>query len=166
MLTQIILHILAFLGIGAGFIVAQQSWDELKDGTKYFTIIKGIILLCLIIVTGLTQTINITLILLFALGIILGVLIKQTYLFLGIISITSILSTSPLLPLSLIFLYGIPEGTLWYYHHKQEKLKKITLISLALFFASLIILFFPSASIISGIALGALSTKIYDPNTN
>lgn len=160
MLDSVIIHILSFLGLAAGFIVAHNSWDELRLGDKYFRITKIIILLLIMGILALSLKFNFITIILFALGIFIGWIFRRTYLYLGIASVVSILVGNPLPIVALIFLYGLPEGSLLYYHTKEEHLKKETLINLGLFILPLALLFFPQHIVINSFIIGALLPQL------
>ena len=108
--------IIALFGILVGFILKRIANEEIKFGkfgSRYFIWMKRIILL-LIIIIALYFTENITLVIVTAvLGFILSIFVNE-YLFLGTALLLGFLTGKEILILlaSLIFLYGLPYGSM------------------------------------------------------
>ncbi len=160
MLSALAIHVLSFLGIIAGFIVAHYSYDELKDGSQYFRVLRNIFIILIILALTLTIKFQYYHILLFIAGILFGYFFRFTSLYLGLAGVIGILSGNLALIPSLIFLYGLPEGTLQYYHHKSETLKRHTLFKLLLFVLPLVLLAAPNLTVLASFAMGALIMQL------
>ena len=116
------IYLIAFAGQFIGYLIAKSAKEEIKPGKLYFNLLKNILLL-IIISFSIYYQFNI-LYLIF--GLILGLIIKKEYFYFGLISNSLLFS-------SLIFIYGLPYGTL-------NKIKSL-LYNFLFFFVALIITF-------------------------
>ena len=103
-----VFYIISLLGQYIGYILASKTKEELKQGKKYFKL-TCLILLLLIGVYSLTVSFNVILL---VIGLILGFLIRKEYLYFGLISNNVFIA-------SLIFIFGLPYGTLKYKNLNQ-----------------------------------------------
>ncbi len=120
----------AFLGCLIGYLIARFSKEELKKGEIYFKILELVVLLSLVVVF-LFNSFNL-LFLIF--GLVIGVVLRYEYFYfgLGLVPVADFLSSA------LVFVYGLPHGSLAFYHKKKKHL----FFSLILFLAGLLSYFF------------------------
>lgn len=136
MINKLIIAIIAFLGLLAGQFLAKIAKEEVKPGLKYFKQLKRLILLALtfaLLYPNIDQYAS--WIFPFIIGFILSFFLKKRYLILGF-SLVLASTISPqffLLVAILIFLYGLPYGTL----------NKNLLENFIIFAVPFILLFFP-----------------------
>src|SRR3989344_9458494 len=104
-----VFYIISLLGQYIGYILASKTKEELKEGEKYFKLTCSILSLIMGIYS-LTVSFNIILLII---GLILGFLISKEYLYFGLISNNVFIA-------SLIFIFGLPYGTL-----KYKKIKEL-----------------------------------------
>lgn len=113
---------LSFLGLIIGKIISNYTKDELKQGERYFILLSKAIILILILF-------EISLIydhyyfILF--GFILGYFFKREYFYLGLSLIASIKANIQFIVSTLIFLFGLPLGTLY---RKKLTIQKFIII--------------------------------------
>jgi len=115
--------LLTSLGLLAGFILARYVKEELKDGDKYFILLKDVlavvILGILFVATWNVFIVVIGLILLFMLYFNRkNYLITIEYALLGILFFLAFNLQNKLV-MALIFVYGLPAGTHYYAHQKK-----------------------------------------------
>lgn len=141
--------IIAFIGIIIGLLLARFTKEELKQGKKYFIWFKKIILAILIltlihiILTKLFFSRDI----LFALiglitGLAAGYFFKKEYFYFGLALYLFLYSPFFLFVVILIFLFGLPYGTLLF--TKKNKYKILLYESIIFVFPPLILYFFSS----------------------
>lgn len=163
MLTNILLMLIGFSGIILGIIIGRHTYEELKSGEKYFIFFKGVILfsMSLILIFGIKRF-SLDLLFLLLLGFAIAHFLKFTYFFLGISAAASILTNQQLLILPLVYVYGLPFGTIRYYHIKNHrKLLKIIIVNLILFMFPLLFLFFDfNAYMLAAFSAGTLIANI------
>ena len=142
--------LISYLGLSAGFLLAVIAKEELKAGKKYFIIAKKIILL--LIFASMVVLAQLNYIIISAILIVITVYlinhskkehIKTNYayiLFSAILFMSSARLELFTITSSLIFLYGLPAGTLLTYNTKKEAVINIlkdivfVIISIALYF--------------------------------
>ena len=144
MIADVILMSIAFSGIVAGVIIGRHTYEELKSGEKYFILFKSLVLILLSVIFLLSiKRLSLQVLILFLLGFLIAHFLKYTYLFMGISAVVSIMTGNQLAFLPLIYLYGLPFGTIRYYHIRNHlKLFKILLVNFILFMLPLFLLFF------------------------
>ena len=154
-MLEFLVPIISFLGIFIGVLLKKIAKEEIKfgkHGPKYFVWMKRIILF-LILLVMLYFTNDYTLVGIgIIIGIILGIFITE-YLFLSMALVFSFTQTENLLLIisSLVFLYGLPYGSIL----RKIKLQFIpTIIFFFLPFSLLLIT--PDINLIIGIAAGGL----------
>lgn len=135
----IFVPIIAFLGLVAGILLTKTIIEERIPGRKYYRWMKRILLFMMII--GLLYY-NTNYSALFF-GIILGTLIMifaEEYVIMGVSLVTAFLFSKEIIFLTavLIFLYGLPYGTL----HGKRKIKEFLAKNLIYFFAPFLALYF------------------------
>ena len=142
------LYFVSFLGQFIGWFIANRTEEELKDGRRYFLILTTS-LLALLISFSIYYSFNVYLLII---GLIIGYLINKEYLFFGILSMKN-----DILLNSLIFVYGLPYGSLNY------KSIRILLTNILLFFIPFLLLFFNINfyNLGAGGLLGILVKRIY-----
>ena len=118
--------VIAFLGYPIGILLAYLCKEELVKGEKYF---KNLSLILIFIIISLSFIIAEKSYLFIILGVIIGYLINKEYLFLALLK-------SNFYTNLLVFMYGIPYGTLKY------KKEKAIIIDAFLFFVPIIILYY------------------------
>ena len=114
MIKLILISIIAFLGSVAGIILARIAKEEIEPGKKYLNILQRVLLFILFIGFLYNTKLSIYSVLAFAIGFIVSTLIKYKYFYLGIASTLSLIAHSQLTIFvnSIIFLYGLPYGSL------------------------------------------------------
>jgi len=135
--------LLTSLGLLAGFILARYVKEELKDGDRYFLILKDIlavvILAMLFVATWNVFVIVIGLIFMFILYFNRkNYLINVEYALLGILFFLAFTLQNKIV-MALIFVYGLPAGT-HYYAHKKKWLDIV--VSILVFMVVAVGLFF------------------------
>lgn len=129
---MILIYILAFAGILLGVLLAYLARDELKSGKKYFVLFYKALLFILIIYLLYLSEVNWWLF-----GIVLGFLFSlifsELYFFLGL----AVFSSLNVYIAFIVFLIGLPYGTLLY---TKKKIKYYLTYSLILFFVPALIL--------------------------
>ncbi len=139
---QYLIPIIAFLGLIGGIILKKTCKEETKPGRPYFKLLEKIILAILIITLFyFNYTTSVYFYLLIIVGLGLAWLQPYTYLYFGI----ALTTLNPLTAV-LVFMYGLPQGTL-----KPELKRNIILFALP--FLLLLIDFN-----FTGIAIGGLIT--------
>jgi hypothetical protein len=115
--------LISFFGCVFGYIIANFCKDELKFGKLYFKILE------LIILFSLTLYLFSFDLLFFIIGFLIAIIIRFEYFYFGI----GFISSGNFLYSSLIFVYGLPFGSLIFMSSNWKKL----LINLILFLAGL-----------------------------
>lgn len=157
MLRVLIASFIAFSGLFFGMLLAQIAPDEVKPGKKYFSILQYALSTAIAIVL-LYNVINsqeqyLAIVASFAVGIILAVLFKIKYLYLGIGLFSSALTKDVFALLaSLIFIYGLPAGTLL----ARKKIKLISTSMLAFAIPSMALFMPLFNNYLAAFAAGAL----------
>lgn len=121
--------IISYLGLFAGFILASMAKEELKAGKKYFIFLQKIILLLIFIFLLIYIDLNYIMVLLILFFIAIYTLKRKKefnelpYIYI-VLSIIFYLSSKNLdlfvIESSLIFLYGLPTGSLMTKKSKKE----------------------------------------------
>lgn len=114
MFKLILVSLIAFTGLIFGIILRKIAAEEIEPGKKYFIIAQKLLLFIMVFAFLYYIKINILSVLLFVIGYLLSYLMKYRYLYLGIASLLSLLIKSefPIIINSIIFLYGLPYGSL------------------------------------------------------
>jgi len=148
---MILESILAFVGLLVGSLLALFTRDELKSGKKYFILFYRVLLFILIIYLLYLSELNWWL-----LGLVLGLLFtlvfSELYFYLGL----AVFSVMNVYEAFLVFLVGLPYGTLLF---RKKRVKKYVLYSLILFFVPALILLvqIPETFLYSFVAGGLFS---------
>jgi len=125
--------LLSFIGLLIGILLAKISPEELKPGKKYFIMLKKLVLLSIILSLLYYTKFSF---LLFFIGIMFAYFFNHIYLYLGISIVISLVSKQfNVLIASLIFIYGLPHGTLL----NKNILKRVAL-NLFLFLTPLLLI--------------------------
>ena len=140
---MIIETIIAFLGLIVGLILARFTKEELKPGRKYFIWFKKIILLVLVVSLVYIAWSNmffikeaIGAIIGFLVGLIVAYFFKKEYFYFGLALYILAYTQSFIFITILIFLFGLPYGTLLF----SKKFKyKTALFDLIMFIIPLLI---------------------------
>ncbi|MEK6940865.1 MAG: hypothetical protein AABW49_03120 [Nanoarchaeota archaeon] len=161
MIINIIIHIFAFTGLLIGFLIAHYSWEELKAGEKYFKVLQQVLLILIAFILFLLPTkVFVIDIIQFIAGIFIGRFVKLKYFYLGLASVTAILAGVIVLIASLIFLHGLPDGTMNLYRHRRKMLKKQALLNFFLYLLPVAILFVPYEIHINALVAGLILSQI------
>ncbi|MEK6861566.1 MAG: hypothetical protein AABY07_06355 [Nanoarchaeota archaeon] len=114
MINLILISLLGFTGSIFGVILKRIAQEEIGPGKKYFNIMQRLFLFILLVAFLYHIKLGIFSIILFIIGYLISSLVRYKYLYLGIASALSLLINSefPLLVNSIIFLYGLPYGSL------------------------------------------------------
>lgn len=131
------LIVLTFIGFVIGIILSLIAPEEMKDGKKYFIILRAIIFVFIIFITCEILGFHILVSTALSLLIILFVLYKKTehinyffYIILGVVfAISYIQQELFILQASLIFIFGLPSGSLFKMERKLIKKDYINLMA-------------------------------------
>ena len=143
---------IAIVGLIAGIFIAKYAKEELKNGEKWFSLLNCLIILALIIVSF-KINLNIAGLII---GLVFGLLVKKEYFYFGIGIASLINKNINFLYSILVFLYGMPYGSLIYY---KKQLKNIT-FDIVLFLIPAL-LYFLSADLTSFSAGGLIGILIF-----
>jgi len=120
--------VISYLGLFVGFILALMAKEEMKDGRKYFLFLQKVILLLVFVFLLVFIDLNYILVLLMLAFIVVYLLKRKNklvyiYILLGVIfHLSSKMLNLFVIESSLIFLYGIPTGSLLMKKDKKETL--------------------------------------------
>ncbi len=163
MIMDIIIMMLAFLGVAVGVFIGRHTYEELKKGERYFILFKNFILviIAVIFLLGIKQF-SLALLMLFLIGFLIAHFLRLNYLFLGFGAVASIAIGNSMTILPLVYLYGLPFGTIRYYHIKNHvKLLRALLVNFILFMLPIALLFFDFDSYaLVAFAAGALVANV------
>lgn len=153
MILEILLvSLLSFLGLIFGVILAIFTKEELKPGSKYFNMLIKIILITILLFLSLKLLYNslFPTLVAFSIGIISSILFRKNYLYFGILIFTVSFYEKEFFSfiLALIFLYGLPFGTIIATNNinKIKKVYPILISNFILFIIPSIILVLESIS--------------------
>ncbi|MDD5649525.1 MAG: hypothetical protein PHF86_03795 [Candidatus Nanoarchaeia archaeon] len=96
--------LLSFIGILIGILISKYTKEELIPGKKYFLIIERICLLLIAVILVYNYKLSYTIII----GLILGYFLSIEYFFFSLV----IIATNNLLISLIVFIYGLPYGSL------------------------------------------------------
>lgn len=157
-MVNVLVLILSFLGLLGGVIISYFTKEELKPGEKYFLLLEKVLLLA----------ISFTIIyyvgeffLFLALGVLAGFIFRKAYFYFGL-ALPLASETFLLLLSSLVFVFGLPHGTLLASKSKIKVVKKELIISANLFLAAILITLFLNYSPLLMFASGALIINSID----
>jgi hypothetical protein len=120
--------VVVYLGLLVGFILAMMAKEEMKDGRRYFVFLQKLILLLVFVFLLVFIRLNYILVLLILVFIVVYLLKRKNelvyiYMILGVIFYLSSKTLNLfVIESSLIFLYGIPTGSLLTKRDKKESL--------------------------------------------
>ena len=143
--------LVSFLGCVCGYLIGMFTQEELKPGLVYLKVF-GFIVLAGIIFGFSYSSFNIFL---FFIGIIAGLLLKFEYFYFGL----GLISAGSFLNNALVFVYGLPYGSLAFYNKK-----KILLVYSSIFFAVSLMSYFLNYNFVSfagGGLIGVLLFKLW-----
>ena len=141
----------SFLGCFLGYITARFTKEELKSGKNYFNILELIIMFILLVIL-IYYSFDLSL---FLIGILLGLILRFEYFYFGAAIASSFNLNLSFLSSALVFVYGLPYGSLIYYY------KKVKYLVYSLIFFSLPMLnYFFNYNLLSISAGGLLSLFI------
>lgn len=152
-MIKFLIFALSFFGLLAGIIIAFFTKEELKPGSKYFMLLEKVILLSIssVIVFFVRDFF-----LFFILGLFAGFVFRKTYFYFGLA--LPLVSKSFLLILSsLIFVFGLPNGSLLYFKLKKKFVKEL-IFSCIIFFIAVFISYFLNYAPLLMVVSGALVT--------
>jgi len=151
-MIKLLIFALSFLGLIAGVVLSFFTKEELKPGKKYFMLLEKVVLITisLIIVFYIGNHYSF-----FVLGFFAGIILKRVYFYFGV---ALSLASGPLLVLlsSLIFIFGLPRGTLLASNLNNNKIKKEIIISGILFLIAGLVSYFLSYAPLLMMCSGAL----------
>lgn len=146
-MVNMVYYIISLLGEYTGALLAYKIPEEIKQGKKYF----NILILILLPVIGLYSIYYFFSLFYLIIGLVLGFLIRKEYLYFGLISNNVFFA-------SLVFLYGMPYGTLEF--NKNKKLKNLN-INIIYFLIGIGLSFFLNIySLAGGALIGIFADKI------
>lgn len=133
---RLFIFALSFLGLVAGVILAFLTKEELLPGEKYFKLLEKVLLLIIgvVIISYVADFFSF-----FFIGLVLGVFFRRLYAYAGVLA--AIESKEFLLLVSsLVFLLGLPHGTLIVKNLlKNERIFRELLFSAGFFLGGLIV---------------------------
>ncbi len=156
MLVLISMSVIAVLGLAVGAVLAKVSPEEMKPGKKYFSFLRKLMLTAFLVVlalysNGMWQYILI--------GLVIGFFIRLNYLYFGL-AMASASGNLLFLVAALIFLYGIPTGSLMV--EKSVFRPLVILITLIAFFLPFLLkLITLSSPVVMSLCLGAMMHAMY-----
>lgn len=151
-MIQFLIFVLSFLGLLAGVAIAFFTKEELRPGKKYFTWLERLILLSmgLVIISYVREFL-----MFFILGAVVGFVFRRVYFYFGI---ALALASGQLLLLlsSLVFVFGLPRGSLLVYRLKRKDVMKDIIFSAVFFFIAVLVSYFLSYKFLLMFVSGAL----------
>jgi hypothetical protein len=112
-LSPVFISLITLLGLIFGHVLSVIAKEEVNPGKKYFKLAEKILLILLFLVLIYSALpISYIGLIFFCAGLVLAMLIKRIYLWLGLASFISLYTPFVLLINSLILLFGLPYGTL------------------------------------------------------
>ncbi|MBS3107621.1 hypothetical protein J4468_01780 [Candidatus Woesearchaeota archaeon] len=152
MIQYFLLSIIAFSGLIAGIIIGHYTKEEYSEQNKYYKIVMQATCLILGAIVVLRYNFSLLNLALVVIGLITGFFLYDSiYLFLGMILATGYNWEFSYILFSLVFVIGLPAGTLL----KEKSIKNIIFI-IALFVLPLMLIFVPQANILGLFAGAAL----------
>jgi len=148
-LTYLALLVLAFLGVFIGLLIGCLAKEELKPGLQYLDILRHAVFIAVLLIFF-AKNWSILFVLLIAFILILFSLTKHRetlyYYALALIFFLSWRYNGFTMIAPLVFLYGLPLGSIYLYKHIKEKKTKVVLGALYTY----------AGFIINGVVLGLL----------
>jgi len=129
------LSLIAFSGLLFGILLGYINPEELKPGKKYFKIFCLLVLFSILLVLFFSYKFSIIGL---ALGVAIGFFLKKEYFYLGLSVVASYTLGLNLLLSSLVFVYGLPYGSLLIL--KSKKIWKEIMFDLILFLIPFLLL--------------------------
>lgn len=151
-MIKLLIFALSFLGLIAGVVLSFFTKEELKPGKKYFMLLEKAVVLAisLVIVFYIGEHYPF-----FFLGFLAGIIFRRVYFYFGLALPLASSSLSVLLA-SLVFVFGLPRGTLLASKLKKKKIKKEVIISGIFFLIAGLIAYFFSYEPLLMLCAGAL----------
>nr|MCK4929470.1 hypothetical protein [Nanoarchaeota archaeon] len=130
LLTYIILLIIIFLGLLIGLLIGYMAKEELKPGKKYFDILRHALFIAILVVFFVKNPSVVFIIFIAALVIIFSFSKHRETLYYYTLAVIFFLSwhyNGFALLAPLIFLYGLPVGSIYLHNHIKKKKKQVIL---------------------------------------
>ncbi len=108
--------LIAFLGLVCGIFLGKYTREELKDGKKYFILLEKSILFVLILFLLYNVSFSFLVVISSLIGVLLSRKLNKIYFYLGL----TFVLINDLSITALIFIFGLPYGSLLY-HSKKIK---------------------------------------------
>jgi len=128
-MVNVLVLILSFLGLLAGVIVSHFTKEELKPGKKYFRLLEKVLLLAISFII-IFYAGDYFLFLIF--GLLAGLIFRKVYFYFGL-ALPLASETFLVLLSSLVFVFGLPHGTLLTSSSKPIKIKPFVDLIWAIF---------------------------------
>jgi len=166
-INGILLSLIAYFGVLVGLFIANMTKQEVRQGHNLILFLKEAIIL-MIIMLFLYHTSNDLLLISIglAVGLLLGYVFRYIYFYLGIPMSLSFFISQDLLVSSLIFLFGLPHGSLMSYLSKKEVhvylIKSLIFFSIP-FISLLIPIDIGIFDILTGVMIGGLIYELKWP---
>ncbi len=145
-MQELLIILISFLGLVIGSWLAFLTPEEFNSGKKYFISLKKTTLFILVIIFLLPTFNIIYTVILFIIGVLTAKFFRKIYFYLGLaLALSFFISVEfSLLTSSLIFIFGLPHGTLHAreYLKDKKKLIKLLIFQLILFLLPSLTLFF------------------------
>lgn len=157
---MIITALIVFLGLIVGKIISYYTKDEYDAGLKYFKLLEKV-LIGLVVVVLLFSKLSLVLFLYILIGIIIGVFVREIYLFLSIALLSVLFFSSDIILLvaSLIFFFGIVYATV-----RRIEIKNIILNGVVFFIPFVLLLtksfINTNSTIFLGVSIGGLLAQL------
>jgi hypothetical protein len=164
LINSLLVSLLAYFGVVVGLFIATMTKLEVRQGHKLLEMLKQVLIF---IIIGVFLYYSRNDLLFLGLGIILGLLLgysfKYLYFYLGIAMSLSFLIFQDLLIGIVIFLVGLPSGSL-ISNLKKKELHKYLIKSLIFFFIPFLILLIPAnLSVLIGLMIGGFIYELKWP---
>lgn len=159
-MIQFLIFALSFLGLLAGVVISFFTKEELRPGKKYFIGLERLVLLSigLVIISYVREFL-----LFFIFGIVAGFVFRRVYFYFGI---ALALASGQLLLLlsSLVFVFGLPRGSLLACRLKKKGIINDVIFSAVFFFIAVLLSYFFSYKFLLMFVSGALIVNSVSKN--
>lgn len=155
-MIKVLIFVLSFLGLLAGVIISFFTKEELKPGERYFMLLEKVVLLFISLVIIFYVK---SFFLFFIAGVLAGFIFRKAYFYFGM-ALPLAFESFLFLFSSLVFVFGMPHGTLLASRLKKKDVTREIVFSGVAFFLALLLGYFldydPLLMMVSG-ALISLS---------
>lgn len=137
-MIKVLIFALSFLGLLAGIIISFFTKEELKQGKRYFIFLEKVVLLSIsLAIIFYLRDFS----LFFIVGVLAGFIFRRAYFYFGMALPLAFESFLTLLS-SLVFIFGLPHGTLIADKPKKKNIVKELVFSGIFFFVAILVAYF------------------------